>query len=115
MERYRAYKDWLIRVKEDREFCISLFEHLTLYIMAYKYAYYIMDNPMVKDVTYDLGEKNWYMMGRGLKLLSKDETSPCVGFDYSHKYATLGIELWESIPEKNWGDNRKRLKKRRRK
>lgn len=96
----KSYKAWLIRLKTEKEYCQYLFEYATTRLMCHKYGYYIMNQPLVDDIAYDGEEKSWYLMGRGLKLLKKDETSPCIGFDYNHKFAKLGIELYNKLPKR---------------
>lgn len=61
--------------------------------MAHKYAYYILNNSYIKDITYDLEEKHWYEFGRELGLLKEDEISPCIGFDDRHHIAPDAIIL----------------------
>lgn len=75
------------------EYQLELFAWMTLRLMAHKYAYYICDTHYVKDVTYDLEEKDWYAFGRELGLLKEDETSPCVGFSYEHPMANDAEDL----------------------
>lgn len=81
----------------DREFCEQLFREATIRLLAHKYAYYVLDNPFVEDRTYDLEERSWYVMGRALGHLTKEETSPCVGFDRSHPLAAEGIALAHTL------------------
>jgi hypothetical protein len=81
------------RIKEEPEFCRQLFDYATVRLLALKYAYYILNQELVKDVSYDFSEKDWYVMGRALGVLKEDDISPCVDFDYSHPMAEEGIRL----------------------
>ena len=89
-DRISAFK---ARLKEEPTFCAELYDYATVRLMAFKYAYYILGEEIVKDQTYDQEEKGWYVMGRAMGLLAEDETSPCVGFDESHPKAKEGIEF----------------------
>lgn len=89
-KRIQEFKE---RIAVEPEFCAELFEYATLRLLASKYAYYILDNNFIKDVAYDLEEKDWYVMGRALGKLDEDETSPCLDFDYNHPMAEKAIEL----------------------
>jgi hypothetical protein len=71
----------------DLEYKTTLFNWMTLRLLAHKYAYYILNDEYIKDITYDLEEKHWYEFGRELRLLKEDETSPCVDFDENHSMA----------------------------
>ena len=71
----------------DLEFKKSVFKWQTLRLMAAKYAYYIRAEPYLKDIGYDMAEKEWFKMGRELGLLKEDETSPCIDFDEKHELA----------------------------
>ena len=66
---------------------LALFKWMTLRLLGAKYAYYILSNNYIKDVTYDLEEKQWFKFGRELNLLVEDETSPCIDFDFNHELA----------------------------
>lgn len=81
------------RIEEDPEYCQELFDHATVRLLCFKYAYYVLNETIVKDVTYDLEEKGWYVMGRALGYLAEDQTSPCIDFDSKHPKAPEGIEL----------------------
>jgi NAD-dependent DNA ligase len=81
------------RVSSNPEFYQKLYEETTVRLLAFKYAYYILAETIVKDDFYDGLEQSWYVMGRGLGLLNEDETSPCVGFDENHPMAEQGIAL----------------------
>ena len=96
-KRQKDYKEWLIRVKNERDFCEQLFRDSTIRLLCFKYAYYIKNKSIVKDITYDGIEQGWYLMGRGLKHLKTDETSPCVGFDFKHPLALEGIKLYTRL------------------
>lgn len=86
------------RVEVDGlEFCTELFEYATTRLMAHKYAYYVNASLFVDDYSYDMEERDWYVMGRALGLLKEDETSPCIDFDYSHLFAQAGIDLAGSL------------------
>jgi hypothetical protein len=87
-------KDFEARIEADgREFCLELFEHATVRLMAHKYAYYILSTEFIKDIAYDGEEKSWFVMGRALGLLKEDETSPCVDFDPHHPKAEAGVAM----------------------
>lgn len=81
------------RIKIEPDFCKELYEYATIRLMAMKYSYYVLSNTFVHDYTYDIEEKNWYIMGRALNILNEEETSPCVGFDETHPKAKEAIEL----------------------
>ena len=85
------------RIGDEPEFCEHLYRYATIRLLAHKYAYYVKSNSYVEDITYDLEEKGWYVMGRALGHLKEDETSPCVDFDYDHPLAKEGIELAERL------------------
>lgn len=97
MEDYREFK---LRTKEDPDYCLELFHYATVRLLAFKYAYYVLNKYIAEDIQYDGEEKCWYLMGRALKLLDKNETSPCVGFDAKHVLAQKGMELAISLPTK---------------
>ena len=85
------------RIVEDRDYCLELFEHASLRLMAHKYAYYVLARPILSgknsDVAYDIEERSWYVMGRALEILKDGEHSPCIDFDHRHPLAVKGIEL----------------------
>ena len=84
------------RVKTEKAFCEELFKKQTIRVLAMKYEYYITLNTHFKDITFDLEEKDWYVMGRGLGVLKEDDHSPCVEFDFKHPLAQDAIKLAES-------------------
>jgi len=88
------------RMETELPFCKGLFEYATVRLLAFKYAYYVLDKHIVEDITYDGEEKNWYNMGIALGVLKEDETSPCVGFDASHPLARKAMKLAARLPEK---------------
>lgn len=94
-ERIAEFKE---RIKTDgSEFCHELFEWATIRLLAHKYAYYVANEPYIKDITYDGEEKSWYVMGRALGVLKEDETSPCIDFDLKHPLAQKGIKLAKEL------------------
>lgn len=88
------------RIISEPEFCLELFNNLTVRLLALKYAYYIKNEELVKDYSYDGSEKEWYAMGLALDLLKEDETSPCIDFDYKHPKAEEAIALAEKLLRK---------------
>lgn len=78
---------------EPTEYQIELFNWMTLRLMAAKYAYYIENKNYVDDLNYDLSEKDWYKFGLELGLLTEDETSPCIDFDFNHPMANDAQDL----------------------
>ena len=98
------------RIEVDgREFCEELFKYATIRLLAHKYAYYVASNSYIKDLTYDLEEKGWWVMGRALELIAVDDTSPCIDFDHSHPLAFEGEKLAKSLmknltPDSNFGN-----------
>ena len=103
------------RIEDDgRDFCYSLYEEETIRILAHKYLYYVLSQSIIRDETYDILEKIWYVMGRALGILKEDETSPCIDFDTNHVYAKQAEELalkWMKIdpnkPKKKKGKKSK--------
>jgi hypothetical protein len=89
-EKILAFKE---RIKETPEFCNELYRDATIRLMAFKYAYYILSDELVKDATYDAMEKSWHVMGRALGDLTEEDISPCVDFDPKHPLADEGIKL----------------------
>lgn len=85
------------RIKTEPDFCLELFEHATIRLMAMKYAYYVLNEEIIKDYAYDIEEKCWYVMGIALGLLKEDEVSPCVDFDEKHPKAADGIALAKAL------------------
>jgi len=81
------------RIKIEPQFCRGLFNYATVRLLAAKCAYYVYDNPYISDLTYDLEEKNWFVMGRALNLISEHETSPCVDWDSKHPLARKAMKL----------------------
>jgi hypothetical protein len=81
------------RIAQEPEFCEELFRYATVRLLAFKYAYYVLSEEIVKDVTYDLEEKQWFIMGTALGHLKLDETSPCVDWNPDHPLAAEGIAL----------------------
>lgn len=88
------------RMETELEFCKELFEDATIKVMAAKYAYYIESNPYKDDYSYDVLEKQWYIMGRALGLLTEEDTSPCIDFDEKHPMAKKGIALAKRLMRK---------------
>ena len=88
--------EWF-KVREDREFCEQLYKETTIRLLAFKYAYYVKGETLVKDQTYDNEEQSWYVMGAALGYLKEDETSPCVGWGSGHKWAKEAVQLAESF------------------
>jgi hypothetical protein len=87
-------KEFKKRIEDDgRDFCFSLYEDASIKLMAHKYLYYILSESIIRDETYDILEKIWYVMGRALDILKEDEISPCVDFDTNHVYAKQAEEL----------------------
>lgn len=86
-------KDFKLRIETEPEWCQQLFRESTIKLLAYKYAYYIHAEEIVKDITYDIMEDSWYVMGRALELIHEEETSPCIDFDPKHPLAEEGIKL----------------------
>jgi hypothetical protein len=82
---------------DSLDFCLSLFEYSTTRLLAFKYAYYILSEELVKDQTYDAEEKSWYIMGRALDMIKEDETSPCIDFNFNHPLANDGIALAKTL------------------
>lgn len=81
------------RFETERDFCEELYRETTIKLLAAKYAYYVESNAYWKDLTYDLTEKDWYVMGRALGHLKEEDTSPCIDFDETHPLAKEGITL----------------------
>jgi len=79
----------------DLEYKHKLFKRATLRLLAHKYAYYVLSTNYIKDVTYDLEEKQWFTLGRELGMLNEEETSPCIDFDHEHTLAIFAKELSE--------------------
>jgi hypothetical protein len=75
------------------DYCKYLFDYATIRLLSHKYAYYIACNPYIDDITYDLEEKDWRLMGQALNIINADEISPCVGFDAEHPMAVEGVKL----------------------
>jgi len=88
-----AIKAFSLRVKNEAEFCNQLFEEQTVRVLAMKYRYYVTNDPVHKDAAFDLCEWCWYVMGVALKKISREDTSPCIGFDHSHPDAAKAVEL----------------------
>jgi len=86
-----------LRMETELEFCRSLYRNATVRLLCHKYAYYVLSEQTVKDVTYDLEERHWFQMGRALGVLREDETSPCVDFDPAHPLASEGISLAKKL------------------
>lgn len=98
MSRKLRIKEFKERIAVDgREFCLELFNHATLRLLAHKYAYYVLNKPYIDDTTYDLEEKTWYVMGRALKEVEKGCHSPCVEFDKKHPLAKEAIRLAKNL------------------
>jgi hypothetical protein len=81
------------RFPKERDFCEELYQYSTIRLLALKYAYYVLNEEIVKDINYDLSEKDWFVMGRALGHLREDETSPCVDWNPDHPLSPLGIQL----------------------
>lgn len=90
-------KDFEARAEQDPQFCAELFEYATVRLLAFKYAYYVLSGQIVHDKTYDAEEQSWYVMGRALKQLEKDETSPCIDWNNKHPLAEQGKLLAEKL------------------
>lgn len=88
------------RFETEREFCEQLFRDSTIRLLAFKYAYYVWDDSLVKDITYDGMEHGWLIMGTALGHLHGDEAGPCIEFDYNHPLAKEGIELATKLSRK---------------
>lgn len=88
--RVEAFK---IKMGTELEFCNQLFREATVRLLAAKYCYYIKDDQMWKDYSYDVYEKSWWIMGMALGLLNEDEFTPCIDFDIKHPLAQEGIAL----------------------
>ena len=73
------------------------FVKITIELMAHKYAYYVMDAPIIGDYTYDMLEHGWAKLGEELGLTQEGEHTPCVGFDENHPQAKTGIELYDNL------------------
>jgi hypothetical protein len=86
-------KEFQARFPTEKDFCEELYRDATIKLLAAKYAYYVLSQPYLKDITYDLMEKSWYVMGRALGHLKEDETTPCVDWDEKHPLANEAIEL----------------------
>lgn len=93
----KRIEDFKQRIKAEPDFCLELFEYATVRLMAMKYAYYVLNQEIIKDYAYDLEEKSWYVMGIALGLLKEDEISPCVGFDEKHPKAEEGVALAKKL------------------
>lgn len=93
-------RDFRKRLETEREFCLELFRETTIKVLAAKHAYYVLNNPYLDDLGYDLMEYNWYVMGRALELVEQDEHTPCVDFDESHPLAKEAIELSQRLRRK---------------
>lgn len=86
--------DFKKRINEDgRDFCLELFEWAEVRLLAHKYAYYVQSAPYIDDYTYDLEEESWRIMGQALGLLDAETTSPCVDFDWNHRFAKEAEKL----------------------
>lgn len=81
------------RMKTEYDFCQELYRYATVRLLACKYAYYVLSEEIVKDISYDLSEKDWYVMGRALGHLQEDDTSPCIDWNPDHPLASEAIEL----------------------
>ena len=82
---------------DNRTYCEYLFKYATKTQLCHKYAYYVLSVQYVTDVAYDLAEKDWYFMGRALGVLDIDDISPCIDFDYKHKWAAEAIALSNTL------------------
>lgn len=93
-ERITAFQE---RFATEPEFCEELFRYATVRLLAFKYAYYVLNEVIVKDITYDGEEKSWFVMGRALGHIGPDEHTPCIDFDETHPLALEGIALAKSL------------------
>lgn len=97
----KQIQEFEARIQDDGlEFCATLFQEAELRVMAAKYAYYVSNNPYLDDMAYDILENSWYIMGRALGAIDEDETSPCIGFDSSNKFAPQAIQLAKKLMKK---------------
>jgi hypothetical protein len=81
-------KDFEARIQMEREYCEELYRWATVRLLAFKYAYYVLAEEIIKDIAYDGEETSWYVMGRALGHLKEDETSPCIDYDPKHPLAS---------------------------
>ena len=80
---------------------IDEFNRLTVKLMICKYLYYIKDTNMMLDYEYDMLERRWHALGMQLNILTREDTSPCVGFNKNHPQAILATELGEIWLKRN--------------
>lgn len=64
-----------------------VFKFYTLRLMSFKYGYYIMCKVLEHDRVYDTHERTWFQLGRKLGILTEEQTSPCIDFDFAHPMA----------------------------
>lgn len=93
----KAILDFKKRIEEDKPYCEGLYIYATTRLLAAKYAYYILGESFLKDITYDCEEKVWYIMGRAFNILKEDETSPCIEWDENHFLAKDAMKLAKSL------------------
>lgn len=93
--------DFKLRMEIELDYCHHLFHYSTVRLLALKYWYYVKSETIVDDIAYDLEEKSWYVMGRALDLVDKEDISPCVDFDESHPLAEEAIQYANTLRPKN--------------
>lgn len=93
-DRIDAFK---ARIAVEPEWCEELFRYATVRLLAAKYAYYVLSDQFISDLSYDMSEKDWHIMGRALGHLKEDDTSPCVDWNESHPLAAEAIALAKEL------------------
>lgn len=81
------------RLKDSHRARKREFARLTVCLLFHKCLYYEHDTNAIPDADYDRLERTWRELGRKLKRLGPEDTSPCVGFDERHPDAALARAL----------------------
>lgn len=80
-------------METELNWCEHLFKHSTIRLLCHKYLYYVLNEQIIKDISYDGEEKSWYVMGIALGHLNEEDHSPCVDWDEKHPLAKEGKDL----------------------
>jgi hypothetical protein len=78
-----------------------VFDALTVELLAHKYRYYILSQPVISDSQYDQLEKAWESEGMRLGF-DMENYEPWVDFPSGHPFASVGVRAAAVVGLSSW-------------
>lgn len=81
----------------SKQFVSEEIYNLEILLLAHKYAYYELNNPIISDYQYDLIERKYYNALEDFQVNLDEYLTNWIGFDYNHPRAKEAIKLYEVL------------------